>query len=105
MPAQYEKLQREVMILHYMEGAPSVIKLHEVVHDPQGDAYALVMQLVPGGPLNTTTLPNEEVMRSYMRQVLEALEHAHSRGIMHRDVKKGNILVEERTGRVWLIDW
>ncbi len=39
-----------------------------------------------------------------MRQVAEALEHAHSRGVVHRDVKPSNIVLT-RTGRAMLIDF
>lgn len=133
---QYEKLQREVMILHYMEGAEAAVRLHEVVHDSESAAYALVMERIPGEPLNTTSMPSLDSIQNVMRQVrtagspaggrtfgwgvghqpshvprralaqvLEVLEFAHARGIMHRDVKKGNLLVNEESGRVWLIDW
>lgn len=45
------------------------------------------------------------MIRHYLSQVLRVLEAAHRAGIMHRDVKKGNILVNEQTGQLWLIDW
>lgn len=44
-------------------------------------------------------------IRFYMYQVLEALEYAHQRGIMHRDVKPNNILIDPRNREVRLIDW
>jgi serine/threonine protein kinase len=37
-------------------------------------------------------------------QAAEALEHAHERGIVHRDVKPGNLLLDER-GSVWVTDF
>jgi casein kinase II subunit alpha len=40
-----------------------------------------------------------------MRGTLEALSFAHARGIMHRDVKPGNIMFDPDTGSVQLIDW
>jgi DNA-binding response OmpR family regulator len=48
-------------------------------------------------------LPTSLVI-SIVRDVALALDYAHSRGICHRDVKPGNILVDQ-TGRPWLIDF
>jgi casein kinase II subunit alpha len=41
----------------------------------------------------------------YLFQLLKALDHAHSRGIMHRDVKPGNIMIDHAKREVKLIDW
>jgi hypothetical protein len=49
------------------------------------------------------TLPVEDVM-SIARQVMDALEYAHKRKLLHRDIKPGNILVDE-TGRVKVVDF
>ncbi|MBR6057796.1 MAG: SUMF1/EgtB/PvdO family nonheme iron enzyme [Victivallales bacterium] len=40
-----------------------------------------------------------------LRQVAEALDYAHGRGIVHRDVKDANIMIEKATGNVVLIDF
>jgi len=44
-------------------------------------------------------------IRIYMYQVFVALDYCHSRGIMHRDVKPMNIIVDQKTKFLKLIDW
>lgn len=44
-------------------------------------------------------------VRHYMFQLLTALEHTHARGIMHRDVKPANVLIDHSTRQLKLIDW
>jgi serine/threonine-protein kinase len=74
-----------------------------------GERYALAMELVEGEPLSsivTMPLPPERVTL-VVAQLLRALEHAHAVGLVHRDLKPDNILVEWRNGRdfVRIIDF
>ncbi|GAA5046626.1 protein kinase domain-containing protein [Nocardia callitridis] len=77
--------------------------------DPQGGETAyLVMELVQGEPLNTVLnrLGRLSVVQGLdlLEQTGRALEVAHSAGVVHRDVKPGNILVTP-TGQVKITDF
>ena len=44
-------------------------------------------------------------MRYYILEVLKALDYCHSMGIMHRDVKPHNIMIDHKQRKLRLIDW
>ncbi|MET3772263.1 protein kinase domain-containing protein [Arthrobacter nitrophenolicus] len=75
--------------------------------EEEGSAY-LVMELVPGQPLSTI-IEREQVLSpdrtlSIIAQTARALAVAHAQGLVHRDVKPGNLLITP-DGRVKVTDF
>ncbi|MFI6595609.1 protein kinase [Nonomuraea sp. NPDC050536] len=85
---------------------PSIITVHDVI-DEGGQPW-IIMDLLTGSSLGDLIkqrgpLPVGQVATVGLR-VLDALEAAHHRGILHRDVKPGNVMVTE-SGEVVLTDF
>ena len=87
---------------------PNIVSVYDYGTDPEDDAQFIVMQLVDGQDLaglirDRRTLPIDDAVRVGIG-VAAALEAAHRRGIVHRDVKPGNILITD-DGEVKVTDF
>ena len=92
-PASRERLRREVRASR--AGHPNLVAIHEL-HQADGELF-LTMELVDGPSLRRLLGEGEpfEVDRvvELGRQIAGALDHLHGQGLVHRDVKPGNILI------------
>jgi serine/threonine-protein kinase len=88
---------REMEVLRRLQH-PGIARLRCVGWDDR--AAFLGTELVPGRSLDMRVAREgplgEGASRELGRQLLAALEHAHDSGFVHRDVKPGNVMVEER---------
>jgi len=80
---------------------------HRHVVQPTGRGDLFTMDLARGGDVEQLLARHGPLPDSYVRvvldQVLEALEAVHAAGLVHRDVKPGNLLLEPTgTGRPWV---
>lgn len=85
--------------------SPHIAAIYDIgEHD---EAAFIVMELVDGDPLSTLTargpLPVVDALDVAM-QAADALDEAHRHGIVHRDVKSANLMVDRR-GRVKVLDF
>jgi hypothetical protein len=105
-PALREKFLREARLAAKLSH-PNIIPIHSVAES--GEFVYYVMAFVDGETLaervrSRGPFTGAEGAR-VLREVAWALAHAHSQGLVHRDVKPENILIEAGTGRALVADF
>lgn len=105
-PVRESKILREIKILQNLNDATNVIRLLDCTRDPVSGTPAMIFEYIGRKDfkaLGQTLMPDD--VRYYLFELLKALECCHSRGIMHRDVKPHNIVIDPVTRTLRLIDW
>ncbi|CAK0797027.1 unnamed protein product [Prorocentrum cordatum] len=112
-------IKREIRILQHMCGGPNIIRLLDVIRDPGSQKVwesgprtrrracaSLVFEYVENVDASVLypTLSDWDI-RHYMFELLRAVDHAHSHGIMHRDVKPLNVAIDPTNKTLRLLDW
>merc|ERR1712176_854326 len=87
-------------------GGPNVISLLDCVRDPLTKTPCLIFEHVNNTDWKVLypTLKLDDI-RFYIYQVLKALDWSHSQGLMHRDVKPHNIMIDHQKRQLRVIDW
>ncbi|GMP28797.1 hypothetical protein CsSME_00004190 [Camellia sinensis var. sinensis] len=95
-PESVRFMAREIMILRRLDH-PNIMKLEGLITNRLSCSIYLVFEYMEhdlSGLLSYSEIKfSDAQIKCYMRQLLSGLEHCHSRGIMHRDIKTSNILV------------
>lgn len=99
-------IKHEIFAIKQCQESKHIIKLHDVIRDEHSGALTLVMDYHKSQDYHEVskniTLTD---IKKFIYELLMALDHCHSRGIMHRDVKFGNILYNLQTKKVTLTDF
>ncbi len=76
---------------------PGIVIVHDVGRDATTGAVFMALELLPGRTLESTIKEGKRldgpVALRIARRVAEALQHAHSQGVVHRDIKPANIMI------------
>lgn len=99
---------REIAILKELDH-PNIIDLLSVKYQPSEKRLDLVFEYVELDMkkyLKKFKEPlSENLIRTFMRQLLEGIIHCHDRRIIHRDLKPQNILIDPNTNRLKIADF
>src|SRR5579875_609026 len=91
-----ERLLREAQSAGVLSH-PNIITIYDVL-EAEDVAY-IFMEYVPGPSLeqmlHKRSLPDAPSLLNFLRQVGTALDYAHRKGIVHRDIKPGNIIISD----------
>ncbi|KAL8144362.1 hypothetical protein V2J09_017394 [Rumex salicifolius] len=95
-PESVRFMAREIIILRRLDH-PNVMKLEGLVSSRMSDSLYLIFEYMEhdlvgllGTPGNWFT---ESQIKCYIQQLLQGLEHCHNRGVLHRDIKGANLLI------------
>lgn len=128
-PVKKKKIKREIKILQNLSGGPNIVALLDVVRDnqvsshlfspmPRLGAVRSYQELTLFTPAQSKTPSlifeyvnntdfrslypkfNDIDVRYYIYELLKALDYCHSKGIMHRDVKPHNVMIDHENRKV-----
>ncbi|XP_062095234.1 probable serine/threonine-protein kinase At1g09600 [Humulus lupulus] len=96
-PESVRFMAREILILRRLDH-PNIMKLEGLITSRVSGSLYLVFEYMEHDLAGLASRPGvkftEAQIKCYMRQLLQGLEHCHSQGVLHRDIKGSNLLID-----------
>ncbi|KAK9136983.1 hypothetical protein Sjap_007577 [Stephania japonica] len=96
-PESVKFMAREILILRRLDH-PNVVKLEGLVTSRMSCSLYLVFEYMEHDLAGLAASPSikftEPQVKCYVQQLLSGLEHCHDRGVLHRDIKGSNLLID-----------
>ncbi|KAG9129957.1 hypothetical protein Leryth_007078 [Lithospermum erythrorhizon] len=96
-PESVKFMAREILILRRLDHT-NVIKLEGLVTSSASSSVYLIFEYMEHDLVGVASLPgvkfSEPQIKCYMQQLLSGLQHCHNRGVLHRDIKGSNLLID-----------
>ncbi|OEL18820.1 putative serine/threonine-protein kinase [Dichanthelium oligosanthes] len=106
-PESVRFMAREIAILRRLDH-PNVIKLEGIVTSRLSHSLYLVFEYMEHDLAGLAALSGqrftEPQVKCFMAQILEGLRHCHARGVLHRDIKGSNLLIDDN-GQLRIADF
>ncbi|KAI3820311.1 hypothetical protein L1987_07856 [Smallanthus sonchifolius] len=97
-PESVKFMAREIMMLRKLDH-PNIVKLEGLATSRMQYSLYLVFEYMLTDLSRIISRPDERLtepqVKFYMKQLLSGLQHCHERGILHRDIKGSNLLIDK----------
>jgi eukaryotic-like serine/threonine-protein kinase len=101
-----QRFKREALAAARLSGEPNIVTIFDV--GEHHERPYIVMEYLPGGSLDEVLreggAQQPQQVFAWLEQAGRALDTAHERGVVHRDVKPGNLMLD-REGNVYVADF
>jgi casein kinase II subunit alpha len=101
-----KKMMREILVTQSLCGHDNIIKLYHVVKQSLTGYPVLVFEYAKDTYYKELYPKLSPVdIKIYMYQILTGLTYAHSHGVVHKDLKPANIMIDHEMKTIKIIDW
>lgn len=101
-----KRMKREIAVTQHLCGHANIIRLHHVVRQSLTGYPVLLFNYVNNTNYHDfyPTLSPEDI-RYYAHELLKGIAFAHKRGVVHKDMKPSNVMIDHSQRILQIIDW